>query len=261
LTRPAAVLLDIDGHLTDGLGGPAIAGGPEAVQRLRARLPVRFLTNATSRSRIRLAEDLLRAGYEVDAAEIVTPTVLARRVLLERGDHRGLLLADAGVLEDLSWYEVTKDPAAARSVLLATEAHDRRIADLAPAVEALRAGARLYTLQQNRLFRRGARLLTDLGPVAAFLGYAADVGWENLGKPSPLVFEALAAELDLPLASLAMAGDDAEFDCAGALAAGVGTAVLVRTGKYVPGDERKVTPPPTCVIGSVAELPEVLEAV
>jgi ribonucleotide monophosphatase NagD (HAD superfamily) len=38
-----------------------------------------------------------------------------------------------------------------------------------------------------------------------------------------------------------MVGDDAEMDICGALAAGL-RAVLVRTGKYRPGDEAKVMP-------------------
>jgi ribonucleotide monophosphatase NagD (HAD superfamily) len=38
-----------------------------------------------------------------------------------------------------------------------------------------------------------------------------------------------------------MVGDDAEMDVCGALAAGL-RAVLVRTGKYRPGDETRVEP-------------------
>ena len=60
-------------------------------------------------------------------------------------------------------------------MLLATEAHDWTSSRLREAVVALRAGARLYTLQENRVFERDGRVFTDLGPVAAFLGYAANV--------------------------------------------------------------------------------------
>ena len=52
-----------------------------------------------------------------------------------------------------------------------------------------------------------------------------------------------------------MVGDDAEFDVAGALRAGVGAGVLVRTGKYRPGDESRHDPPPTLVLSSIADLP------
>jgi ribonucleotide monophosphatase NagD (HAD superfamily) len=49
-----------------------------------------------------------------------------------------------------------------------------------------------------------------------------------------------------------MVGDDAEADVAGALAAGLGAALLVRTGKYRPGDETKVEPSPTATVADLA---------
>lgn len=48
-----------------------------------------------------------------------------------------------------------------------------------------------------------------------------------------------------------MVGDDAEADVGGALAAGL-QGVLVRTGKYRPGDENRMDPPPTHVASDLA---------
>lgn len=251
------VLLDIDGCLVSGLGRAAIAGAAPAVARLRERSPLRFVTNTTSRTREWLTRALQDAGVEVAQDEVITPTALACRVLGARGEDRGVLLAEESSRADLDWFAETP-PERARAVLLATEAHDWKVGELMPAVEALVGGARLYTLQENRLFERDGRLMTDLGPVAALLAYAAGVEWENLGKPSPLLFATLAKELGCGVDRLVMVGDDAEFDVAGALRAGVGLAILVRTGKYRAGDESRFEPPPSLVIDSVAELPEAL---
>jgi len=49
-----------------------------------------------------------------------------------------------------------------------------------------------------------------------------------------------------------MVGDDAEVDVAGALASGIGSALLVRTGKYRPGDENKVQPAPSDTVEDLA---------
>ena len=49
-----------------------------------------------------------------------------------------------------------------------------------------------------------------------------------------------------------MVGDDAEADVAGALRAGLGGAVLVRTGKYRHGDEERFAPPPTVTVESLS---------
>ena len=228
MTETAAVLLDIDGCIVRGIGREALPGAPRAVARLRRERPVRFVTNTTSRTREWLVESLGRAGFELDRSEVVTPTALARRVLTSRGEARGVLLvADTG-LADLEWF-VPTPPEEARAVLVASEVHDMKVGDLREAVTALRGGARLYTLQQNRVFHRDGRLLTDLGPVAAFLGHAADVEWENLGKPSPLLFEALAAELGCWIDEMAMVGD-----------------------------ERRYSPAPSLVIDSIADLPDLL---
>jgi HAD superfamily hydrolase (TIGR01458 family) len=257
LPAPHALLLDIDGCVVTGIGRAAVPGAPVAVAELRARFPVRFVTNTTSRTREWLTGALREAGFAVEEGEVVTPTALARRVLEGRDEARGVLLADESTLPDLAWFTETA-PSEACAVLVATEAHDRRIGELREAVLALRTGARLYTLQENRIYERDGRLLTDLGPVAAFLGYAASVDWENLGKPSPLLFETLAGELGCSVGELAMVGDDAEFDVAGALRSGVGTGILVRTGKFRPGDESHYEPRPSRVIDSVAYLPGAL---
>jgi ribonucleotide monophosphatase NagD (HAD superfamily) len=139
--------------------------------------------------------------------------------------------------------------------VLATEAHEFRIADLQPAFRRLHKGSAFYTLQRNRYFRKGDALVTDLGPLAAFFTYASGVEAETLGKPSTLLFDAIAAECGVAREEILMAGDDAEFDVAASVRLGM-VGALVRTGKYQKGDESRVTPPPTFVVASVAELPE-----
>jgi ribonucleotide monophosphatase NagD (HAD superfamily) len=48
-----------------------------------------------------------------------------------------------------------------------------------------------------------------------------------------------------------MVGDDAEADVGGAIAAGL-RGVLVKTGKYKPGDETLYTPAPTAMTADLA---------
>lgn len=49
-----------------------------------------------------------------------------------------------------------------------------------------------------------------------------------------------------------MVGDDAETDVAGALRAGIGHALLVRTGKYRAGDETRFEPAPTATADDIS---------
>lgn len=253
MTIPADVDLvcfDIDGTLTRGVGGEPFPGAVEAVRRIARRLPVRYVTNATSRTHGALVEALARHGFPVGPDQVFHPASTAGRVLPGRGHDRGLLLVDEGARADFSWF--VEDPEGP-AVVLATEGHDRRIADLQPLFRRLLEGAVLYAMQRNRFFEKEGALWTDVGPLAAFLEYAADVRCETLGKPSRLLFEAVAASAGTTPDRIVMVGDDAEFDVAGPAAFGV-RGVLVRTGKYRPGDEERHERRPWLVVEGVAEL-------
>jgi len=245
------VCLDIDGTLTDGILGPEIPGTAEAVRAIRGRVPVRLVTNTTSVPHRALARRLAEQGFLDDPAALVTPATVARRVLPERGHASGLLLVEPGAREDFAWF--TEDPAGP-AVVLATESHDLRIAELQPAFRRILDGAAFYTLQRNRYFKKNAEMVTDLGPVAAFLSYAAGREAETLGKPSPVLFDSVAREAGVPRAAILMVGDDAEFDVSASVALGM-SGVLVRTGKFRPEDASRFTPGPTAMLDSVAHLP------
>ena len=101
----------------------------------------------------------------------------------------------------------------------------------------------------NRTFKDAAGLLSlDTGAFVAALEFASGRGPVVLGKPSPDFFLLALAGLNCPAADAVMVGDDAESDVAGALSAGLGAALLVRTGKYRPGDETRFDPAPTALV-------------
>ena len=249
--RIALVCLDVDGTLTDGVAGPTLPGAAAAVERLRAALPVRLVTNTTSVSHSSLARHLIGLKLLDIPESLWTPVSVARRVLPERGHDAGILLVEEAARGDYSWFR--EDPTGP-AVVLATEAHGHRVAELQPAFRRLLDGAALYALQQNRYFKKGGELVTDIGPMAAFLTYASGREAMTLGKPSPLLYDAIAAEVGASRAEIVMVGDDAEFDVAASVALGM-QGVLVKTGKYRPGDEAGIQPPPTAVLGSVSDLP------
>jgi HAD superfamily hydrolase (TIGR01458 family) len=248
----AVICLDVDGTLTDGVGGPALPGAAAAVRLLRAAFPVRLVTNTTSVPHARLARHLMGLGLLDGPESLITPAAVARRVLPARGHDAGLLLAEPAAREDFTWF---REEPAGPAVVLATEGHALLVSDLQPAFRLLLEGAPLYALQRNRYFKKGGELVTDLGPVAAFLEYASGHEAETLGKPSPLLFDAVAEEAGAKREEMLMVGDDAEFDVASSVALGL-QGILVRTGKYRAGDESRVTPPPTAILDSVAALPD-----
>ena len=248
----SVICFDVDGTLTHGVRGPAIEGAASALRVVRAAFPVWLVTNTTSVPHAALARHLITLGLLDDAASLLTPATVAARVLPERGHDSGVLLVEPGARGDYGWFR--EDPSGP-AVVLASESHDLRVGDLQPAFRRLLEGAAFYTLQRNRYFRRGDELVTDLGPLAAFFSYASGVGAETLGKPSPLLYDAIARESGVERSEIVMVGDDAEFDVSASVALGM-RGVLVRTGKYREGDEARVTPAPSALLRSVADVPE-----
>jgi phospholysine phosphohistidine inorganic pyrophosphate phosphatase len=96
----------------------------------------------------------------------------------------------------------------------------------------------------------GLRL--DAGPFVRALEYATGKQALVLGKPAPAFFRLAMDDLGLSPRRMAMVGDDIEVDVGGAQRAGM-RGILVRTGKFQPGDlNGSVTP--DLVIDSIADL-------
>jgi HAD superfamily hydrolase (TIGR01458 family) len=224
------VLLDVDGTLLLGE-----AGAPGAAQVLRglraARIPFRLTTNTTRKSRAAVARALRGVGIDVSDAEVLAPSILARRRILESGNRRTLLLVTEDACADFDGVEPTLD-GHADWVVVGDLGAGFTWEILNRAFHALRSGARLLALQKNRYWHAGADgILIDAGPFVAALEYAADVQAEILGKPSRAFFELALAVLGLEPRDVLVVGDDVENDGRGGARAGCRTA-LVCTGKF-----------------------------
>jgi HAD superfamily hydrolase (TIGR01458 family) len=255
----AAVLLDIDGVLVTSW--EPIPGAIEAVEAVRRRgLPLRLLTNTTTHPRVELAATLNRAGFRVSTDEILTAVVAtasylrfhhpgARVALLTdgdpRGDMEGIHLVDAGERADV--------------VVLGGACDAFTYAALNALFGDLMDGATLVAMHRNRYWRTAEGLQLDAGAFVAALEEAAGVTATVCGKPAPAFFEAAVGDLGVPAMKVLMVGDDIVNDVLGAQAAGM-TGVLVRTGKFQPSDLDREGGTPDHVIGSIAELPGLLEA-
>jgi len=229
------LLLDLGGVFYQG--DHLIPGALEALARLRASGPaLRFVTNTTRQSRAALQRELAGRGIAIAEDELLTPAAAARDLLLARG-LRPLLLIHPGLAPDFAGLD-TAEPDA---VVVGDAGEHFSYAGLNRAFRLLHAGAPLLALGRNRYFQDRDGLSLDAGPFVAALEYAAGVRAELLGKPAPALFAAALRATGCPPAAAAMIGDDVEADVNGALAAGL-RGVLVRTGKYRPGDEAQLAP-------------------
>jgi HAD superfamily hydrolase (TIGR01458 family) len=254
----AAILLDVDGVLH--VSGEPIPGAAQAVRELRAAgHRLRFVTNATTRSKAQLATDLQAMGIELDVPEVQTTADAAVAAL--RG-KRVLALVMHALVHDLEELELVGEGADAVLIGGADDSPETNLVfsymNLARAFGELELGAELYCLHRNRWWQTGRGPLLDSGCFVAGLEYAAQTEAIVLGKPSAAYFDAACETLDCEPGMTWMVGDDLETDVVGARGVGM-RAVLVRTGKFRPDalDASRVLP--DGIVSSIAHLPDWIE--
>lgn len=244
-------LIDLDGTIYQD--DDPIAGAAEAISALRhAKIPFRFATNTTRRSRRAIVEHLRSMGVDTDVEEVLTAPVVAALWLRARNATRVHLLIDDSTLEDFSGFDlVSKSP---EYVVVGDLGQGWSFQALNTAFLHLVDGAQLIAIQKNRFWSSGGELRLDAGPFIAALEYASGQEAIVVGKPSKAFFEAAASSLGLEPGSIVVVGDDLESDIAGAIATGL-HGIAVRTGKYRPGEETRTREMADAVIDSIADLP------
>ena len=223
------VLIDLGGVVYQG--GAAISGSIDAVRRLRLTgKPLRFLTNTTSKPLSGILTKLSSLGIEASREELFTPAIAARNYIIEH-DLEPFFLISPKLKEDFQ-----RLPMGSRPAVLIGDARDGfTYASLNEAFRRIDKGAAFIALASNRVFiAEDGKPSLDVGAFIAALEYATGRSAIVLGKPSAAFFHLAVADMGLKPQAVAMIGDDAEFDVAAAIEAGL-AGCLVRTGKWRPG--------------------------
>lgn len=242
------VLLDVGGVVY--VGESALPGAVDAVARLTgAGLPVRCVTNTTRTPLDGITERLQRLGLDIGANHVFTPARAARAYLTDNDLSPHLLVHPALEAEFSGIAE-----GSGNAVVVGDAGDGFSYAAMNTAFRQLMGGARFLALAANRMFKdEDGELSIDCGAFVAALEFATGIAPVVLGKPAAAFFAAAAGSMNCTLRETVMVGDDAEADVAGALSAGAGAAVLVRTGKFLRGDELKHDPAPTVVADTLAD--------
>ena len=229
------VLLDISGVLY--LGNQPLPGAIQALEHLaQTGRPYRLLTNTSRNSSHQVVEKLQRMGFPIDANVVLTAP-LAIRAYLQKHDLTPQLIIHPALASEFSG----RFKGRPNAVVVCDAGEHFTYDALNKAFQHLMTGAPLLAVGDNRYFRtEDGALHLDVGPFIRALAYAAGVDPIYLGKPAPAFFQMACETMGLPPGEVLMIGDDVEADILGALNAGL-KAALVKTGKYQPGDENKLT--------------------
>jgi HAD superfamily hydrolase (TIGR01458 family) len=251
-----ALLLDIDGVLT--ISWDPLPGAVQALLRLRQQgIPIRLITNTTTKTRHDLAGTLRNSGFEVADEEIVTAVVATAAYLRTISpDANVFVLSDGDATADLEGVHLV-DVEEADVIVLGGASDDFTYDTMNRIFRRLMDGARLVGMHRNLFWKTSAGWELDGGAYIAGLEAAADTVATICGKPEEAYFAAAIEALGVGADRAAMVGDDVLNDVVGAKAVGL-TGVLVRTGKYRPGDETRYEVHADHVLDSIAGVPEIL---
>jgi HAD superfamily hydrolase (TIGR01458 family) len=246
--NPKGLLIDLDGTLY--VENAPIPDAREALLRLEAAgIPYRYVTNTTRKPRREVVSRLRELGFPAREDLVFAPAAAANALLAGKRCHA--LVAEA-LFEDLADL-VLVGTGPTEHVLVGDLGDGFDYTRLNRAFRLLVDGAGLVALQRNRFWQEADGPSLDAGPFVAALEYASGKTATVVGKPEPAFFEAALRDLGLEAKDVAMVGDDAESDVAGAQRAGL-QGIQVRTGKYRTGAVGEAD----AKIDSIAELPTVL---
>lgn len=250
------ILFDMDGVLYNA--EHPIPSAAETVAWVRSqRIPYRFVTNTSSRSRQALVQKLEGFGIAATAGEILTPALTAAAWLRSQPSGDVALFVRPAALADFNGLACVPEDAetGARYIIIGDlgESWDYRTLNRAFRLLHDNPESRLIALGMTRYWQTPQGLSLDVAPFVAALEHATGRKAIVLGKPSVEFFHAAASQLALPPEAVLMIGDDIHADIGGAQSAGL-VGALVKTGKFRPADlEGPVKP--DVVLASIAELP------
>lgn len=241
-----AVLCDIGGVLY--VGDTPIDGAIEAIQKIKERYPVRFVTNTTQKTGAQVVTKLQQLGFGIEASEVITALDVTKAYLLEHESSAEFLLT-----EDARTYFKPLESFPKRFVVVGDAQENFTYENLNAAFRTLIKGGELLAAAKNRCFKDAdGELSMDAGGFVSALEYASGKTALIIGKPSRTFFHQACAALQTDPQQCVMIGDDIESDVAGAQAAGL-KAVLVRTGKFCPEHLRRGIKP-DAVADSIAAI-------
>jgi NagD protein len=223
------------------------------------QLPFVLFTNGTTRTPRQYAETLQGIGFDVDEHHLMTPASSAVDVFLRRGCRRVMVLGGEGLrapLEAAGIRTVPPEAKARAEAVLVGWFREFNVGHLEAAVEAVWAGARLYSCSQSLFFASAAgRALGTSRAISAMIRDLTGARITIVGKPSLTALGSAGRRLRARLQDLAVIGDDPTLEIPMAHR-GKALAIGVHGGVGDAQDFRKLAgrERPHLVVSGIAEL-------
>ncbi len=219
LDNITGLILDMDGVLYRG--DMAIPGAAAAMAKLQeAGIKMAALTNNARASAHEYSTKLAGLGIELDADHIITAGQATAQYLAAQDPAPTVFVAGSEALQR-ELQAIGAVPSEQPDFVVAGMDLEMPLSVLSTAVGHLHRGAKLVATNPDNKLPVGQGVEPEAGAVVAFLEAASGQTAYIVGKPNPKIFTLALARLALPLDKVAMVGDTAETDIAGATLAGL----------------------------------------
>lgn len=252
-------LLDMDGVIYRG--NRPIPGADRFIHLLGQRkVPYRFLTNNSQRTRRDIAMKLRRMGIDTDPQHIFTAATATARYLARRDpEGTAFVIGEGGLLNALHsnhYAIVDHDP----DYVVIGEGRTVNFEMVEKAVRMIKNGAKLIATNLDANCPTDEGLRPGCGAIVAMLEKATGAQAFSVGKPSPIMMRMARKQLDLRTDEVTVVGDTMETDILGGVQMGYRT-VLVLSGSTSRDDLVNYAYKPDLIVESIADLCGELETV
>ncbi len=244
------IIFDIDGTLM--VDDKVLDGAIEVIEKInKQKIPFCFVTNTTEVSTQHLFENLLNKGFIVRKEQIITPIVIAKKILNSKGVKSIQICYSEDLKQEFSEYEFNEKP---EVVIISDDGTGLTNSQINQIFQYFQTGSELIVLQNTKYYKKEGKLVVDLGFYSAGFEYITGKKIQSCGKPSKLLFDFALQQMRLSKSEdVYMVGDDIEFDILGSQKLGF-KGFLVKTGKYFAGIENQFNDKPFQIIESVKNL-------
>ena len=254
--RPSGLMIDMDGTIYKGRN--IIPGAKEFIDFLvEKKIPFVFLTNNSSHTRDYYSDKLRAMGFRAGKERILNSTIATVRFIKERrAGKTAFIVATPEVTREIEDLGITNDDEDPDIVLLTfdtTITFDK----INKAYHHIMNGAELIATHPDDLCPTESSYDVDIGQFIHMLSYLTDTAPTIIGKPSMLMIEMAAGEMGVDKNGTIMIGDRLYTDMRMAANAGI-DSIMVLTGEAKMSDLEDSELKPTYVVGSVADIPELL---
>jgi NagD protein len=245
-------LIDMDGVIYRG--GHLIPGADRFIDTLlRERIPFRFLTNNSQRTRRDVATRLRRFGIDVEEDHVYTCALATARFLSrQKPGGTAFVIGEGGLLNALheSGYAIVdKDP----DYVVVGEGRTISFEMVEAALKMILGGAKLVATNLDPNCPTESGMRPGCGATVAMLETASGVKAFSVGKPSPVMLRGARKELGLTTDETVVIGDTMETDILGGVQLGFKT-ILVLSGGTRGEDVSRFTYQPDRIVDSIAAL-------